>query len=155
MRPSERCLILSTSSGADIADEKPSRRIKQERAEPSGIKTVKTARLDSRGAFRAGYDPRATIFQDDLTSLMGALHPQSPALLAAGAFGGNFLFAAIAADGSCLCVSAAYQTTFRRFHRPRSLGAMTTTTIAVLEILKHDWSRASADAEGEAGGDPG
>jgi len=28
--------------------------------------------------------------QNDLTGLMGALRPQSPALLAAGAFGGNF-----------------------------------------------------------------
>jgi hypothetical protein len=31
-----------------------------------------------------------SFWQKDLTGLMGALRPQSPALLAAGAFGGNF-----------------------------------------------------------------
>jgi len=45
--------------------------------------------------FRLREHPRhmhVSFWEKDLTGLMGALRPQSPALLAAGAFGGNLFY---------------------------------------------------------------
>ena len=70
-------------------------------AAASGIRSALILRskdwLEERGSvdphLRPGERPRridVSFWQKDLTGLMEALRPQSPALLAAGAFGGNF-----------------------------------------------------------------